>query len=565
MPEIYASEQPILPMHSGELLWEWDVPSDLLHLSRGALSALQLKVAPDSMAAFYRFVPEEAAVELAAMREGLISGRTGPFVEYGYICNGFWTRERALALVRGDDGRAIRLMGALEVAPLRDHVGFRGGYEVLVQAGVFLYNPTTRQLWRDDVCAGILGDDAFHRPPFESGHCFLPVHQAELGSVLRHYELLCEGESLGDTITDTVRVRVANGEYVPMLLRSTAMQRDAAGKALWVAGVLTPVDGHVVAELAQPGKDDRLISAVNSMSSGQWNWDTRQDSLYFSPRYLAILGYPAEDEKWFSEHWRNYVHPDDLDKVTMAQLRIIISGEHGDAYECTYRMRRADGGWAWIFDRGCVTWRENDGRAGHMMGTITNITTAQAERDQLEELVRHDTLTGLRSRAFCSLEIEHIEQNDIRPVSIISVDITGLKMVNDYLGHARGDELLTSAASIMRNALRRSDCIGRIGGDEFMVLLPGCDREKGKKVLEKLRNAFAVYNSANPSLPVYAALGLASSDSVDESIEEIMHIADEQMYHDKKLHRKEAHGALKDFIRQSTGREVGVDDRISDE
>lgn len=564
MREYREAMRPHIPLSSRELLWEWDVPTDSVQMSQGALNALQLEQAPPDMGAFYKLLPEEAAVELAAVRENLIAGTAGSFAECGYICNGFWVKERMLVLMRGQDGRAVRVLGSMEVTSLREHIGFRGGYEVLLQAGVFLYNPVTGHVWLDDVCKRILGGDGRELMPMESGRCFMSVHPSERGSFLRHYELLCEGEFLGNTVTDILRVRVANGEYALMLIRSTVMQRDAHGKAKWVAGVLTPGDGYVMAGLASPGKDDRMIRAANSMSSGQWNWDTRQDSLYFSARYLGILGYPASDGRWFAENWRKYVHPDDLDKVIMAQLRVIISDEHGDAYECTYRMRRADGGWAWIFDRGCVTWREPDGRAGHMIGAITNITTAQAERDQLEELVRHDTLTGLRSRAFCSLEIEHIEQNDIRPVSVISVDITGLKMVNDYLGHARGDELLVNAAAIMRGALRRSDCIGRIGGDEFIVLLPGCDRAKGEKVLDKLKSAFAAYNGEKPPLPVFAAMGLASSDNVDDSIEEIMHLADEQMYQDKRLHRKEAHGALKDFIRRQTGREVGADERIID-
>lgn len=124
------------------------------------------------------------------------------------------------------------------------------------------------------------------------------------------------------------------------------------------------------------------------------------------------------------------------------------------------------------------------------MNIVTNITTAQTERDRLEELVKNDALTGLRSRAYCNLEAERIEKNGIRPVCVISCDITGLKMVNDNLGHAAGDELLAEAATLLRKPLRLTDCVARMGGDEFVVLLPGCAPGQGQGAAAQDRSLF---------------------------------------------------------------------------
>lgn len=112
------------------------------------------------------------------------------------------------------------------------------------------------------------------------------------------------------------------------------------------------------------------------------------------------------------------------------------------------------------------------------MNIVTNITTAQTERDRLEELVKNDALTGLRSRAYCNLEAERIEKNNIRPVCVISCDITGLKMVNDNLGHAAGDELLAEAATLAAQASAAYGLRGAHGGDEFVVLLPAARRTR---------------------------------------------------------------------------------------
>ncbi|MBD5641825.1 MAG: sensor domain-containing diguanylate cyclase [Desulfovibrio sp.] len=552
----------LIPLSSDEALWEWDIVTDAFFLSQGAVKSLNLTERPVNMPDFYGLMPPEAAVEVASAREGIISGKTGSLMECAYVCNGLWVEEHALVMTRNSEGRATRLLGQLVISSTLNHPGFKGGQELISDAGLWLYDVAAGLVWRDRACEKILGQKE-RRYPLSIAEVWLEVHPAERDGLSRHYDLFCNGEFLGDTITDIVRIRLANGGYMACLTRATCMRRGSDGKAQVICGLLTPGEPQL-ATIHNVNNEDRLVHALNSMGGGQWNWDTSQDAIYFCPRYLSMLGYGPEDDASFAKHWRSYVHPDDLDKVEKARQAVINSPDHGDNYECTYRMRRADGGWAWIFDRGCVTWRDADGHAGHMIGSITNITTAQAERDKLEELVRHDTLTGLRSRAFCNLEIEHIEQNQIRPVSVISVDITGLKMVNDYLGHARGDELLTKAASLMRSCLRRSDCVGRIGGDEFIIILAGCDHETGAKVLDKLKSAFREYNDEKPSLPVFAAIGLASADTMEETLTQVMGRADDEMYRDKKEQRRAAHACLKAIIRENTGQEPGADERIED-
>lgn len=552
----------LIPLSSDEPLWEWDIVTDTFFLSQGAAKSLNLDEKPTNMPDFYGLMPPEAAVEVASAREGIISGKTGSLMDCAYICNGLWVEEHALVITRNSEGRATRLLGQLAVSSAQNHLGFKGGQELISDAGLWLYDVPNGLVWRDRACEKILGQTE-QSYPITITDVLSQVHPAERDGLSRHYELFCNGGFLGDTITDIVRIRLLNGGFMPCLVRATSMQRDAEGKAMLICGLLAPGEPQL-ATIHNLNNDDRLVHALNSMGSGQWNWDTRQEAIYFCPRYLTMLGYGPEDDAAFAKHWRSYVHPDDLAKVENAQQMVINNPDHGDTYECTYRMRRADGGWAWIFDRGCVTWRDAEGRAGHMIGSITNITTAQAERDKLEELVRHDTLTGLRSRAFCNLEIEHIEQNQIRPVSVISVDITGLKMVNDYLGHAKGDELLTKAASLMRSCLRRSDCVGRIGGDEFIIILAGCDHEKGEKVLRKLKTALSEYNAKAPALPVFAAIGLASADSMDETLTQVMGRADDEMYRDKREQRRAAHACLKALIKESTGQEPGADERLED-
>lgn len=552
----------LLPMSSEESLWEWDIVSDSVFLSQGALKCLALAAPPRKMSDYYQLLQPDAATTLAKIREKVISGRTGSSGECDYICNGLKIHEFLLVLSRNSEGRAIRLMGTLSSTPIIAHETiFLRDSAKAADVGLWIYHPGTGTLWRNRTYGSILGYEDGWDAEVQSSSPIIDVHPSDMDSLRRHYELFCQSDFLGEQITDIIRVRKQNGEYLSVMARACAVERNNAGNIITMAGIVAANEPTAKSPV-ESSKGDLINHALRHMGNGQWAWDPAGDYMYLCDRFIEILGYPHTDCEKMGEIWRDLIHPDDLKKVEAVRNAAISGPENGDAFECTYRMKRADGGWVWLFDRGLVTWRDADGRAGHMIGSITNITTAQAERDKLEELVRHDSLTGLRSRAFLNLEMEHIERNSIRPVSIISVDITGLKMVNDSLGHARGDELLTKASTLLRTALRRSDCIARIGGDEFLALFPNCDYSQGRVLLAKIEEAFAEYNAHSLQLPVYAAFGLATSDDPDEPLERVMARADEAMYRYKKAARPAVRERIKSWIKTITGRDAAPEDRL---
>lgn len=555
---------PLIPLSSGEPLWEWDLVSDAVFLSEGARELLHLKDAPGQMHDFLELVNPQDLPNIINIRTEIIRRSFNGVAEYDYTCNGQRVHEHIFPLSRNSADHAIRMMGRLSTPkdnqPLLSSNVHPGE---ISQTGVWFYHVPKGKIWQDIICSKLIGLQGQVDYPVDSGKCFFRVHSTERTALSRHYELFINGDLGADSISDIVHVEHAQGHFVPILLRASALERDPDGKAVLITGLMSPTNPE---SHDNPfSHDETLFHALNSMGVGQWNWDAKVGSVWYCPHYLAILGYPARESDSFRERWHLLVHPDDLAKIEKARENIISSPAYGDTFECTYRMKDASGTWVWIFDRACVTWRDTTGRAGHMMGSITNITTAQAERDMLEELVRHDSLTGLRSRAFCNLEVEHIEQNHIRPVSVISVDITGLKMVNDSLGHAVGDELLTKASTILCGALRASDFIARTGGDEFLVLLPNCNMAKGQKLLKKIQQAFDSYNASHDHMPVVAAYGLASAADMNESINSVIVRADRNMYDNKKESRKKDQALLRRWIQSRTGKEPLKDDRIDKE
>jgi diguanylate cyclase (GGDEF)-like protein len=160
-------------------------------------------------------------------------------------------------------------------------------------------------------------------------------------------------------------------------------------------------------------------------------------------------------------------------------------------------------------------------------------------QDELRHLATIDPLTGLANRRGFFALAEHMLLVAARTrcaVALLFVDTDGLKRVNDELGHSMGDELLTEVADVIRETIRASDIAGRIGGDEFCVLLVGDPELDANRVVRRLRETEAAHN-ARPrrTFKVSMSIGLttlAAGRSV--TLEELIDAADEGMYQDKR-------------------------------
>lgn len=352
--------------------------------------------------------------------------------------------------------------------------------------------------------------------------------------------------------------------------------RDSAGRATRVVGstcimagtqvdcqrqqIMAAPHPKEVLESNPPHDSGRLLMALNATGDGLWDWDTLTNEVYYSPAYLNMLGYSPGEFAPTLDSWSERIHPDDHDDVMLPQLRMVTSPDAGDTFTYTYRMRRRDGRWAWILSRGYVTHRDAFGRATRIIGLHTDISAAQGDRAKLEDMVRNDALTGLRSRTFFNMEVERIEQNHIRPVSVIACDVNGLKLINDYLGHATGDTLLADTALLLRRSLRATDCIARMGGDEFTILLPSCPEETALKILFELQRTFEEHNSAPDTMPLLLAFGCASVKSADMPLSRTLVEADREMLRQKHAQRGAAHEKIKEWIERNKNVTVCLED-----
>jgi len=163
----------------------------------------------------------------------------------------------------------------------------------------------------------------------------------------------------------------------------------------------------------------------------------------------------------------------------------------------------------------------------------------KSEKD-LQYLSFHDSLTELYNRTYLT---KIINNKDIKYSALFSFDIDKLKYVNDNFGHLEGDKLICSVANILKNCFRETDIVARIGGDEFIAILPDCDLKMAESFTTSINEAILNNNNNNKvlHLEISFSFGFAISENKEESIEVLMQRADILMYVNKSDKRKASH------------------------
>ncbi len=166
---------------------------------------------------------------------------------------------------------------------------------------------------------------------------------------------------------------------------------------------------------------------------------------------------------------------------------------------------------------------------------IAGLSQLRRTQSQLRLLATHDPLTTvLNARAFASQLAQELGRNRRygRPLALIYLDLDDFKKVNDAHGHATGDAVLRLVADAMRSAVRQADVVGRLGGDEFGVLMPETDGTLAHAVATRLAGGIRTVFRGTPS--VTASIGVVAVSGTEAGSDELLRKADQAMYEAKR-------------------------------
>ncbi|WP_370736027.1 PAS domain-containing protein [Halodesulfovibrio aestuarii] len=343
----------------------------------------------------------------------------------------------------------------------------------------------------------------------------------------------------GNQYEHPLRIRAKSGKYISVVVHGYILHRNAQQQATMISGF------HIKKEriAAIDHEQQRMKFALQAAEDGIWDWDAQTNDVYYSPKYLEMVGYSREEFPGTADSWASRVHPDDYKTTVDLQFKIINSPDYGDSFECIYRFLHKNGSWIWVLGKGIVTSRDAEGKACRVTGVHIDINELQQSKEKLVRTLKKDTLTSVRSRYSFDKKLSSLTTADY-PVSLIYVDADGLKIVNDLLGHTFGDEYLRKVSTMLAGGIRDSDSIYRVGGDEFAILLPNTGYKNANDTLRRLKNKVEEQNNINGSL--FVSFGVATA-SYPAQLGTLTATADNHMYQNKRANQAQRHELIRQY------------------
>lgn len=301
------------------------------------------------------------------------------------------------------------------------------------------------------------------------------------------------------------------------------------------------------AEMALEERARQLQFVLEGSELGFWDWDIVTGKVERNPQWGLILGYTFEELQATAQQWSDFVHPDDRERA-WASVFDAVEGRT-TAHKLEYRMLHKDGSIRWILDQAKVMQRDENGKATRMCGTHTDITERKLLEEELRRQAHVDYLTGVYNRRHFMERAEHELHRAHRyggPLSMLMLDVDHFKLINDRYGHKVGDIVLKAVADLCHATFRDVDILGRLGGEEFAVLLPETDQHFAIEAAERLRET--ITNARIPlagGLPVTfsVSIGVSSLSAPDDNIDVLLSLADKALYAAKESGRNRVCGA----------------------
>ena len=288
---------------------------------------------------------------------------------------------------------------------------------------------------------------------------------------------------------------------------------------------------------AAPGEQQLRSLAVDGAGAAVWEWNVRRDEIKVSPVVEAMLGLKSGELSAKVDDFTKHMHPADRErfKLLLGSVRERSGGE----MRIEFRMRHVDNSYRW-FELEAASAPTSDRRNLRCVGLVRETTDAKRAQERLMHDAVHDSLTGLPNRElFLDRLTIAAKRATLEPLvrpALLFIDIDKFKSVNTAFGLIVGDSLLLTIARRLGRNLGPQDTLGRVGGDQFaLLLLNQSDARELAMLAEQVRRSLrAPINIAGQEIVLTASIGIALYDGPDEDPAELLREAEIAMYRAKR-------------------------------
>lgn len=284
-------------------------------------------------------------------------------------------------------------------------------------------------------------------------------------------------------------------------------------------------------------QDEELCRWGRLFQHAQWGVSLKDAGAssytFMNPAYAQMHGYTVEEMLKLAV--LDIYAPESRDDLARNLAVVRATGHY--VYE-TKHIRKDGSVFPVLVDLTLV--RDEEGQEACIIANVQDITERKRLEAQLEHLAGHDPLTDLYNRRRFQEEVEReiaLAKRYGTAGALLFLDLDGFKAINDQLGHTVGDQFLAGLAGVLREQLRRSDILGRIGGDEFAVLLPRCTDALAQSVAERILETVRHHRleCEGHSFGVSASIGIALFPEYGATCGDLLARADAAMYRAKEL------------------------------
>ena len=315
---------------------------------------------------------------------------------------------------------------------------------------------------------------------------------------------------------------------------SISLLKDSSGKATGFRGVSHDVTERKQAEKALRQSEEKYRSILENIQEAYFEVDLVGNFTFYNDSLCRLTG--CTREELLGTNYTQFSNEEMSQKAFKAFNKVFSTGEPTDGFD--WQITRKDGSKRYI-EASVSLQKDSSGKAAGFKGVIRDITERKRIEQELNHMATHDTLTGLPNRLMFSQLLDHSiqsAQRNMKQLAVLFIDLDRFKIINDSLGHEAGDLLLKEMALRFKQSLRTVDIVGRLGGDEFTILMEDFNELKqvetlAHKILNTVIKPFAIMGE---EYRVTASIGISVFPKDGQDEQTLMKNADIAMYFAKE-------------------------------